>query len=187
MNEFKKTELQRFAASQTVPSFLLPAFEIAFGQPRFQKNIGEFTDPEFRSRFGTAVWDRFTIGGITLPDTTVVVAQQQKNIVKTNIIGRDNTVKELISNGDIELIFQGFFLNLENDSPPSGDILALKQVLDQKRTLEIESLYINNELGITEVVVEFWQTQQVRGADQQIPFEIRVSQDVPIELELDVL
>ncbi|MFV0500074.1 MAG: DUF6046 domain-containing protein [Bacteroidales bacterium] len=78
-----------------------------------------------------------------------------KRIVQTAINGKDGTVKEWISNGDIIINVQVNILNKERNYP-IDELIEIVDFLKLNRELIIAETHINKVLKISRVVVTSW-------------------------------
>lgn len=78
-----------------------------------------------------------------------------KRIVQTAINGKDGTVKEWISNGDIIINVQVNILNKERNYPVD-ELLEIMKFLKLNRELSINETHINKILDVSRVVVTSW-------------------------------
>ncbi len=78
-----------------------------------------------------------------------------KRIVQTAINGKDGTVKEWISNGDIIINVQVNILNKERNYPVD-ELLEIMKFLKLNRELSINETHINKVLDVSRVVVTSW-------------------------------
>lgn len=75
-----------------------------------------------------------------------------KRIVQTAINGKDGTVKEWVSNGDIIINVQVNILNKERNYPVD-ELIEIMNFLKLNRDLKITETHINKVLDVTRVVV----------------------------------
>lgn len=75
-----------------------------------------------------------------------------KRIVQTAINGKDGTVKEWVSNGDIIINVQVNILNKERNYPVD-ELIEIMNFLKMNQALSITESHINQVLGVTRVVV----------------------------------
>lgn len=142
-----------------------------------------FTDLEFQSvTYETNIKGRF----ITTPNikyyTVLLGVTQAKKIVKTEIQGRDGTVKEYIGMDDYGITINGV-ITAGNGYSPASDVSQLKQILDAPIPIPVASAYLNN-LSITNLVIESYELAQEAGGYSYQTFTINAISDVPVELRL---
>lgn len=105
-----------------------------------------------------------------------------RNIIKTQIQGRNGTVKEYIGEGDASISFRGV-LTAKNGSSPKDQINTLKQIMDAPVAIPVSSAYLQN-LDIYSVVFEDRTLEQEEGGYSYQSFTINAVSDVPQELEI---
>lgn len=121
-------------------------------------------------------------GGCQLPPTTLISVSRAKRIIKTEVAGRDGTVKELISQDDWKVQIKGFVIN--EDHPyeyPEDEVAKIKELSDVPVSITI----INDlcrYMGIHKVVLESIDLPAIEGFPGVQPFQIECSSDEPFEL-----
>jgi hypothetical protein len=181
----------------------LPEFGEAQTEQEFFSDIAELS----QNMHNLQVQDRFQfghpeLGAYDLSPYTVMEMTRTKNIVKTQLVGRNGSVKEFISLGDWEFTFRGFLINEEAAELPHEQTMALLQVCAKnqqlkffseqvRRIFEYRNVIPNQRTSVLEegdrpdfIVVEDVRLLPMDGADNVQPFEIRAVSDSPIELEL---
>lgn len=158
---------------------------------------GAATDaPLYRSALGTPVYTNVVIQGADYIDefgvtqsfadvqldNVLVTASQSKNIVKTQIQGRNGTVKEYIGKDDFAITIQGA-INAPRGQYPLDAVKNLKRMLDAPIPLAIASWWLQN-LDIDTIVVEDYDLPQTAGEYSTQYFTINCLSDSPIELKL---
>jgi hypothetical protein len=113
-------------------------------------------------------------------DTVLCTVSQAKKIVKTEIQGRDGTVKEYIGLDDYHIAINGIIVG-SNGQRPMTQILALKKMLDAPISIPVVSSFLNN-LGIYNVVIEDYTLPQEAGGWSKQDFTINAISDSPVEL-----
>lgn len=140
------------------------------------------------SYLGTPVFSDLMLSdrgtGTGLYFTTVLFdVSQQKNIIKTSIVGRRGTIKEYIADGDYVINIKGAFVSQDNNYP-------LDEVTEFIRLMKLpESLDCISRLlqlfEIDEVVVESYSLPQKAGFQNTQLFEINAVSDIPLEFRED--
>ena len=115
-------------------------------------------------------------------DTVLLTISQSKNIITTQIQGRNGTVKEYIGMGDYNISIQGIITGT-NGVYPIDAVSNLKKILVASVPLAVNSWYLQN-LDIDSVVVNDFTLNQVAGGYSYQPFVITCLSDKPIELIL---
>jgi hypothetical protein len=118
-------------------------------------------------------------------DTCIVKVSQAKNIIKTAVQGRNGTVKEYISDGDYQIQIEGQVLSQYAYKMPVEELNNLIKLLAEPNEIIIESDFIQL-FGISYVVVESYDHDQVEGSRGRINFRINLISDVPVEIELGI-
>jgi hypothetical protein len=115
-------------------------------------------------------------------DAVLITASQAKKIIKTEIQGRDFTVKEYIGKDDYGVTINGIITG-KNGHYPADEVAFLKQILDAPVPIPVASNYLNN-IGINLLVVESYELAQDAGGYSYQTFTINCVSDVPQELRL---
>ena len=154
-------------------------------------------DPTSHSPLGTPVFTNIVFKGssyietaptqstLSFPDitfqTVLITVGQAKKIVKTEIQGRNGTVKEYIGMDDYHITINAI-INGANGSYPWVQVIAVKQMLDAPVPIAIECKYLNS-MGINTVVVESYQIGQEEGKYSQQKITINCISDIPLLLQ----
>ena len=164
-----------------------PDAQAAYQNDTFQRG------PALIAPTGVPMWDRFSVeipleneSGIQsffLPHSTVASVYRSKNIVKTVLQGKENTVKEFISKGDHEITLRGFCINYDEDSYPEDEVRLINQLFEIDKAIVINSKYLSL-FGIKNVVVEDMNWPPMEGYQNCAAFEIKIISDSIIELEV---
>lgn len=155
----------------------------------------------YKSQLGTPVFIDVTFGDNQNPtvyrdlktntDVTLPVMVFQailcsvvfpRNIVKTEIQGRNGTVKEYIGEGDAQISFRGIITGT-NGNYPAEQVALLKQLVYAPIPVPVISEYLNN-LGIDTVVFEDRSFEQEEGGYSYQTFSLNAISDTPQELRL---
>lgn len=105
-----------------------------------------------------------------------------RNIVKTEIQGRNGTVKEYIGEGDAQISFRGIITGT-NGNYPAEQVALLRQLVYAPIPVPVISEYLNN-LGIDTVVFEDRSFEQEEGGYSYQTFSLNAISDTPQELRL---
>jgi len=166
---------------------------------QYDGNIPNTYNPDERvatSMLGTPVYSDLNIQGgsytdndgntITFPavqlDTILFVVTQSKNIVITNVQGRNGSIKEYISDDDYNITISGTIIG-SNNVYPKDDVLGLKKVLDAPISLNVNSWFLN-QFGVHGIVVKDYNFPQVAGRNSQQEFTISAISDLPVILQI---
>ena len=153
-------------------------------------------DPElYKSALGTPVVMDLAFESVTYKDfvsgktfktppikfeTILCTVTQAKKIIKTEIQGRDGTVKEYIGMDDYQVTINGIIVG-ENRVYPKSVVLQLKAVLDAPVPVPVVSDFLNN-LGVFNIVVNDYAFPQVAGGQSKQDFSINAISDTPVEI-----
>lgn len=159
-------------------------------------------NPElYKSTLGTPVFIDVTFGDINNPVfykdlktgndvqlpvmtfTAILVSVTfPRNIVKTEIQGRNGTVKEYIGEGDASINFRGIITGT-NGNYPAEQVAILKELVYAPIPVPVISEYLNN-LDIYTVVFEDRTFEQEEGGYSYQTFSLNAISDTPQELKL---
>ena len=179
-------------------SFGLQALKTKFYGIRDESGENRELEVAAFSQFGTAVFSNidFIEGGYTnlkgeeieydslTVNTVLFTVNQSKNIVKTPIQGRNGTVKEYISDGDFDIQIRGIIADPNPDAYPEKEVNKLIEILKVQDNIEIAAQYLNDNFGITNIVIESYALPQNEGFQNMQAFEINAVSDDPIELAI---
>lgn len=153
------------------------------------------------SAFGTLVFDNLTIPpgyytlintkgvvesvpykGIVI-DTVVFEASQQKNIVKTEIAGRDGAVKEYISSNDTAITMRGAVINALSGAYPRQDVQDFIRILNVPQQIRVVSKFVNDVLGFEFITIESWNMITTPGLRNVQAFTVTAVNDISPEVD----
>ncbi len=182
---------QVFGVYGRTPIFIVPPKVEKNGQlPEYsgaQKLAGEipFDGSRVAPMTGILVQDVFSFTNPTflLPVETVLELSQAKVIVKTNLQGRDGTVKEYINLDDWVLNFKGFIINYDEDLYPEERVESMIKWYHLQQSLSVTSKWLSR-WGIDKVVATDLKFPTFEGVQNVQPFELTMLSDFPITLEL---
>lgn len=120
---------------------------------------------------------------LTLADAVASVSRERR-IVSTAMVGRDGTVKEYINEGDWALNFvvgvQPVDAGGIADEYPVEELKKLKKYLDEKRSLRVQSAFLD-VFGISRIVIKNFSVVQTTDQNYQ-GVSISAVSDEDIEL-----
>lgn len=176
----------------------MPAAPSPAKSPNFQIDPTVTLDPEiYRSDLGTPVYTNieFSSGqyetntkgvfkqfGPMRFEAVLITVSQAKKIIKTDIQGRNGTVKEYIGDDDYAITINGIITGA-NGQYPIDDVSRLKKILDAPIAIGVSSRFLQN-LGIISLVVEEYEISQKEGGYSYQTFSISCISDVPQELKV---
>lgn len=115
-------------------------------------------------------------------ETVLITIDQPIRIVKTEIQGRDGTVKEYIGKDDAKITINGVITG-SNGGYPFQKVASLKAWLDAPISKGITAWWLDN-LGISQIVVESYSFPQTEGGISYQMFSIQAISDIPVELKI---
>lgn len=135
----------------------------------FSFNDGSYTDDAN---------NEVQIEGMTF-ETVLMTVEQAKNIVTTQISGRDGTVKEYIGLDDFKITIQGLITG-DNGQYPEAEVKSLLSILNAAVPIDVTSRFLTY-FNITSVVVADYSLPQVEGSNSMQPFAITLLSDNSID------
>jgi hypothetical protein len=124
----------------------------------------------------------FPYGKDILLNTVIITVDQPIRIIKTEIQGRDGTVKEYIGKDDAKITINGIITGA-NGVYPYFDVQMLKTWLDAPTSKGITAWWLDL-LNITQMVVESYSFPQAEGGYSYQMFSIQAISDNPVELKI---
>lgn len=116
-------------------------------------------------------------------DAVLITVSQAKKIIKTEIQGRNGTVKEYIGMDDYVVQVNGI-LTGSNGVHPADEIRTLKKMLDAPVPIDVSCAYLQN-LGIYQLVTESYDFEQQAGGYSFQTFSITFLSDIPQRLRIN--
>jgi hypothetical protein len=160
----------------------------AYGTPIFMPiHLGDSSKSN-----GLIEWNARAVNQLKLL-CCVVDISQTRNIVKTEIQGRDGTVKEFISNGDYQINIKGILSNdvytpnrtkptKGNRKYPIDAVAHLNEICKAPTAIPIEHRLLY-ELGIYDIVIESFSFPATPGRTNIQTFELNCISDRTFLLE----
>jgi len=136
------------------------------------------------SKLGTPIYDRYVILTDVVKDTNLLIehiiinTKKSRTIVKTPIYGRDDTIKEFITNGDVEITMRGGFFGTTPNNRNTEDIVTLKTLSSIGRSIEISNTFLN-DIGVNNIVIESINLSESDKYANAIFYEINALSDSP--------
>lgn len=126
-------------------------------------------------------------------DTLMMDISQERNIIRTQISGRNGTIKQFISDGDFIINCQGIISGKSSEEnsgfsvqsvtgAPEEEIRKLKAICSIPREIEVISEFLDF-FDITTVVISAPSFAQKEGSRGEIFFQLQMYSDTPIELK----
>lgn len=138
-------------------------------------------------QFGAGSYETNTKGVFrSFPELTynavLITVSQAKKIIKTDIQGRDGTVKEYIGLDDFAVQVNGIITG-SNGHYPIDEVASLKKMLDAPIAIDVSCTYLQN-LGIVSLVAENYEFGQEAGGYSYQSFSLTFASDIPQELRI---
>jgi hypothetical protein len=184
-------DIIRTVTIANLPSVKQPNTNPYQGKPQvFTKDPGLYLSP-----LGTPVMQDITFKSVTYTDfitnqvrTTqdlklinfLLTVTQAKKIIKTEIQGRDGTVKEYIGLDDYSISINGTIIG-DNGNHPADQLIALKNTIKARVSIPVVNTYLNN-LDINTITIEEVTFEQEAGGYSKIPFSITALSDADVTL-----
>ena len=182
-----KVATEQADKKESISIFGTPVYgTVFFAQPNydvssFNPDTREYVTTNFSTQLGEN-----TNGGFII-ENCIIDVSQAKNIVKTDVIDNNGTIKEYISESDYAITIRGFLSTQSPDLYPTEEVGILVNYLKAPVALSITSTFLNTQFGINDVVVESYTMSQQQGLRNVQYFQINCSSDFNFEiLETDV-
>jgi hypothetical protein len=140
-----------------------------------QINNGQFQDP--------ATGEIIKYSGLRV-DSALFVVNGDKNIVMTEIQGRDGSIKELVSNKDYQVQISGYLISNQINVAPIAEKNTLIKICNAKSSVEVVSSFLN-DFGIFNLVIQSFQIEEIQGKRSIIGFSLSCVSDLPYDLEIE--
>ena len=150
-----------------------------FNRPVFSNLVFKARDYYNNDNELVTTWDRDVV-----LDTVLFDVGQTKNIVTTQVQGRNGTIKEYISDGDFAINIKGLLVSNTNNQFPYTAYEELLKALYCNTEIEIESWILTELYGIKYIVIQNFEILQEVGKQTTVPFEIQALSDRPTEIIL---
>jgi len=102
----------------------------------------------------------------------IIDANVVKNIIKTEVIDLKGTVKEYISESDLAITIRGYVATENPDEYPDVDARLIKSYSSAPVPLNVTNDFLNDILGVNQIVVESCQLSQQQGVRNVQYFEM---------------
>ena len=122
---------------------------------------------------GTPVNEEITSDHLVWYDTTALInLSSDKNLILTQVSGRDYSRKELVSNGDLNFSVSGHITSRMPDIYPSSEVQKLRQILQYKGIIEVNNEFLD-QWGVKKIVIKSFSFPSSEGnkSTQDYSFE----------------
>lgn len=96
-------------------------------------------------------------------DGVIIDANVIKTIIKTDLIDTKGSVKEYIGESDIQITIRGYVATQNPDEYPDDDARLIKSYASAPVPLKVVNTFLNDILGVNQIVVETCQLSQQQG------------------------
>jgi hypothetical protein len=108
----------------------------------------------------------------------IIDATVNKTIVKTEVIDLKGTVKEYLGESDLTITIRGFVATQNPDEYPDDDARLIKSYSSAPVSLKVTSDFLNNILGVSQIVIESCQMSQQQGLRNVQYFQLNCVSDI---------
>ena len=108
----------------------------------------------------------------------IIDATVNKTIVKTDVIDLKGTVKEYIGESDLTITIRGYVASQNPNEYPDDDARLIKSYSSAPVSLKVTNDFLNNILGVTQIVVESCQLSQQQGLRNVQYFQLSCVSDI---------
>jgi hypothetical protein len=113
-------------------------------------------------------------------ETVLITLGRPKRIIKTDITGRDGTVKEYINMDDFQVTINGVITG-PNGVYPTLEVMALHDICEAPVSIPVVSWYLQN-FKIFNLVIDNYAMDQEPGGISKQNFTLNCVSDRPVEL-----
>lgn len=124
----------------------------------------------------TITYDSFTI------QSARITVNRSKNIVETEIAGREGAVKELVSIGDYSINIDAKISELA-DVFPADQMKAFKGLEDVPESIEVVSKLLNDTYNVFDVVIKEFTQRTIQGSLNEVDLIIELNSDESFDVK----
>ena len=175
--------------------FVVDSAKIAVEDETYQESEQIGYD-SISSLFSTPVWDTLRLtsnsyvdaNGATVPqislffEIALMEVYNERNIVITEVAGKNGSIKEYMSDGDYTIKIRGMITSKYSNRPPVEILSSWNAVTSSPLALDVESNFLNN-FGIYNLVITRPSIKQIEGARNGWNFELDCISDTPFNLD----
>ena len=115
-------------------------------------------------------------------DVALIEVNQSRNIVTTQIQGRNGTVKEYISDNDYDVTIRGVLVSPHSNVPPTKLAQDVYNLSLSPIALDVYSNFLNL-FNIFSIVIKDVQFNQIEGTRNAVGFSLVCISDTPFEIQ----
>jgi hypothetical protein len=108
----------------------------------------------------------------------IIDATVNKTIVKTEVIDLKGTVKEYMGESDLTITIRGYVASQNPDEYPDDDARLIKSYSSAPVPLKVVNSFLNDILGVNQIVVESCQMSQQQGLRNVQYFQLNCVSDI---------
>jgi len=125
---------------------------------------------------------KIDLSTVYIPDVSIDIFEKQE-IIETKIAGKDSSFKEILNNGDTEIIVSGVFVGPWRWQQDYKMIQKFRNVCRKGKTLYLQNPELNRYYGVSKVVVYNFQIRQDNNFQQKKYFSLTLKKD-DVEFEI---
>lgn len=121
--------------------------------------------------------------------TGLVSVSSDKNLVLTQVAGRDYSRKELVSNGDVRFSITGHITSQIPDIYPSLEVQKFRQIMRYRGIVDVNNEVLN-QWGVTKIVIQSFSMPPTEGSKsvQDYSFEcVGIQPDTEADVKSDTI
>lgn len=186
------------------PQFILSGFGLPLLKPKFYK-VGEtntlneklrpttnagplglpvfggivFNAGSYVDRYGNTInYDSIFI------DCCLIEVGGTRHIVSTQVQGRDNSIKQFISNGDDAVTIRGVLSGMDQQTYPDFEMRKLMDIVKAEQAVTVTCPFLQDYFGISSLVVQYYDFPQKEGNPTLQMFDLKCLSDSPVQLQI---
>jgi hypothetical protein len=139
--------------------------------------------PISASQFGTPVFSNMILDSLVVNEVILNISNR-KNLVMTDIAGRNGTVKEYINRGDYQISARGLLVADFGNFYPERQVKNFRRICELESEVIIASAFLNH-FNITTVVITHSWIGENEGIRNAVPFSLEMVSETPIQIKLN--
>jgi hypothetical protein len=147
-----------------------------FGLPTF--DVLSFNAFRYDDQNGVNI----SLSGLDFPIALMDVSMT-KNVITTQIQGRNGTIKEYISDGDYSINIKGVLVGDGQNVYPEDLVKQLIKYIRCPQEIPISSPILNDMYNISSIVIIDHNIGQNEGMRNVVPFELTALSETPFEIK----
>lgn len=155
-------------------------FKNPFETERLDRIVDSFSGRR-PSPYVGQIMNTIQLNDINLPNEPLIELGLSKNIVITEMVNYDGTVKESMGMNDWEVTIRGVIIGENENSYPVSEIYKLRKICETRESVEVISEYLNL-FDIFYIAIKSIRFPVFEGATNIQPYEIQAVSDKIVEL-----